>query len=234
MKQQTQISLAAVVPAAGVGKRMGADRPKQYLTLGEHTVLEHTLQRLLDYPAIETVVVVLHPEDQQFHRLPLSRHPRLTAVTGGVERADSVLAGLQTIEQTWVMVHDAARPAVTHGDLDKLLAAARHHDDGAILAMPVKDTMKRADERGMIAATVDRQRLWHALTPQLFPTEALRQALTAALAAGVTVTDEASAMERRGYHPRLVEGRSDNIKLTRPEDLALMAWYLANQAQHEQ
>jgi len=234
MNQQKQISLAAVVPAAGVGKRMGAGCPKQYLRLGDRTVLEHTLQKLLDYPAIEQVVVVLHPEDEQFNLLPLSRHARLTAVTGGAERADSVLAGLLAVEQEWVMVHDAARPAITHGDLDKLLKAASRHDDGAILAMPVKDTMKRADVHGMIEATVDRERLWHALTPQLFPTLALRQAITGALAAGVAVTDEASAMEWCGYRPRLVEGRSDNIKLTRPEDLELMAWYLANQAHSEQ
>jgi len=231
MNQLTRISLAAVVPAAGIGKRMGADRPKQYLRLGDCTVLEHTLRRLLDYPAIEQVVVAVQPGDEYFDQLPIRSHPQLRRVDGGTERADSVLAGLRVVEQSWVMVHDAARPAITHGDLDKLLSAAGQHADGAILAMPVKDTMKRADNQGMICQTVDRDRLWHALTPQLFPTGELLRAIGAAMAAGVKVTDEASAMEWRGWRPRLVEGRSDNIKLTRPEDMPLLAWYLARQHQ---
>ncbi|OXY83541.1 2-C-methyl-D-erythritol 4-phosphate cytidylyltransferase [Oceanimonas doudoroffii] len=219
------LSCTAVVPAAGAGKRMASAIPKQYLTLAGKTVLEHTIERLLAHGAIERVVVAVSPEDQWFDSLPLVRDERVVRVQGGRERADSVLNALAAVSSEYVLVHDAARPCLAMQDLDALLAAASQ-PRGAILACRVRDTMKRGDGRGAIAASVPRDELWHALTPQCFDTQALRRALAEALAQGQAVTDEASAMELAGVHPLLVEGRADNIKITRPEDLALAGFFL--------
>jgi len=223
-------NIVAIVPAAGIGSRMGAAIPKQYLKLGQETILSHTLERLLTHPAISQVIVALHPEDDFFSQLPQATHPKLTQVTGGSERADSVLAGLQVVENdAWVLVHDAARPCVTHHDIDKLIYAINSFPQGAILAAPVRDTMKRAKADGTIEQTVERNQLWHALTPQLFPVSALKLNLQQALQAKATITDEASAMEWAGISPGLVAGRVDNIKVTHPDDLELAQLFLNQQ-----
>lgn len=223
-------SVIAVVPAAGVGSRMQADRPKQYLPIAGHTVLEHTVHKLLSHPKISKVVVAVTDGDPYFPALAIAAHPDVVRVSGGGERADSVLSALKYIQahalSEWVMVHDAARPCITHADLDALIAAVAQHEVGGILASPVRDTMKRADAACNIDHTVERQALWHALTPQMFNTEQLTDALAKALAQGVTITDEASALEWLGYKPALVKGRADNIKITQPEDLALAEFYL--------
>ncbi|RWR01795.1 2-C-methyl-D-erythritol 4-phosphate cytidylyltransferase [[Pantoea] beijingensis] len=218
----------AVVPAAGIGSRMLSDCPKQYLTIGHQTLLEHSIASLLAHPAVTRVIVVLSPEDTQFCRLSVASDKRVTCVAGGRQRADSVLAGLQLAEGTgWVLVHDAARPCLHPDDLARLLAITHTSRVGGILAAPVRDTMKRGEPgTAAIAHTVERNDLWHALTPQLFPLELLRRCLLRALNEGAVITDEASALEYCGYHPELVMGRSDNIKVTRPEDLALAAFYL--------
>ncbi|MFQ6371206.1 2-C-methyl-D-erythritol 4-phosphate cytidylyltransferase [Shewanella sp. YIC-542] len=227
-QEQADQEVIAIVPAAGIGSRMGADCPKQYLPLQDGCILGCTLQLLLGHPAITQVIVALHPQDVFFAKLPQAHHPKLLTVTGGQARADSVLAALNHVTNTsaWALVHDAARPCLTHGDIDKLLAARTQYPQGAILATPVRDTMKRASVDGSIQETVSRDALWHALTPQLFPARLLQQHLTAAIAAGAVVTDEASAMEWAGIHPGLVPGRSDNIKVTHPDDLTLAALYL--------
>lgn len=223
-------SVIAVVPAAGVGSRMQADRPKQYLPIAGHTVLEHTVHKLLSHPKISKVVVAVTDGDPYFPALAIAAHPDVVRVSGGGERADSVLSALKYIQahalSEWVMVHDAARPCITHADLDALIAVVAQHEVGGILASPVRDTMKRADAACNIDHTVERQALWHALTPQMFNTEQLTDALAKALAQGVTITDEASALEWLGYKPALVKGRADNIKITQPEDLALAEFYL--------
>lgn len=218
----------AVLPAAGIGSRMQADCPKQYLTIGHQTILEHAIHALLRHPRINQVIVAISPEDQQFKTLPIAQDPRVLVAEGGQQRADSVLAGLQLAGNAhWVLVHDAARPCLHPDDLERLLAITAHTKVGGILAAPVRDTMKRAQVgQNVIAHTVERQDLWHALTPQLFPLELLKICLQRALDEGADVTDEASALEHCGYHPLLVTGRSDNIKVTRPEDLALAAFYL--------
>ncbi len=219
--------LTAVVPAAGVGSRMAADRPKQYLSIAGKTILEHTIDRLLSHPAIQHVVIAITPSDPYFADLPLGLDPRITVVDGGAERADSVFAGLAKVpNDSWVLVHDAARPCLRQSDLQNLIDAALHSDCGAILASPVRDTMKRGNGEQGIANTVDRSDLWHALTPQMFKAEELREALQTALRDGAMVTDEASALEHCGKTPRLVKGRADNIKVTQPEDLALAEFYL--------
>ncbi|MBZ6065669.1 2-C-methyl-D-erythritol 4-phosphate cytidylyltransferase [Aeromonas schubertii] len=221
-------AVTAVVPAAGIGSRMGSELPKQYLLLNGKPILEHTLSRLLAHPAIEQVVVALAPHDAWFDALPMASDPRVVRVEGGGERANSVLNALMVVESDWVMVHDAARPCITAGDMDRLITVAQQ-GEGAILGSRVRDTMKRTNGAGEIVATVDRDELWHALTPQMFPTRTLRRALEEGLVLGALITDEASAMERAGYCPRMVEGRADNLKVTRPEDLALASLYLRQQ-----
>lgn len=220
--------LTAIVPAAGIGSRMGAERPKQYLQLAGMAILEHTLIRLLSHPAISQVIVALAPHDRWFDTLPVAQDERILRVEGGAERAFSVLNALHVAQGEWVLVHDAARPCLTHGDLDRLIATAMACG-GAILGSRVRDTMKRSDAAGNILATVEREELWHALTPQMFPTGPLMRALEEGLALGATITDEASAMERAGFPVRMVEGRADNIKVTRPEDLSLAGLYLQQQ-----
>tara|TARA_Y100001960_G_scaffold26678_1_gene23485 strand:+ start:707 stop:1408 length:702 start_codon:yes stop_codon:yes gene_type:complete len=222
--------IVAVVPAAGVGSRMKADRPKQYLTINAITILEHTVNKLLSHPQVSKVVVAVSEGDPYFPELSLSQHPDVVRVKGGNERADSVLSALNYIQESglgeWVMVHDAARPCIQQDDIDKLIEAALSHPVGGILAAPVRDTMKRGVD-GAIDHTVERANLWHALTPQMFRTLPLQQALTEALEQGVSITDEASAFEWKGASPALVAGRSDNFKVTQPEDLALAEFYLS-------
>lgn len=223
----------AVVPAAGVGKRMQADRPKQYLLIDGQTVLEHTLNRLISHPQINHIILALDPTDPYFDELEISQQAWLTRVDGGKERADSVLAGLHALPtepyNQWVLVHDAARPCVSHHDISKLFALAGQDKSGGILASPVRDTMKRAAKNApnRVVMTEDREGLWHALTPQFFPLVALRNALSDALEQQITITDEASAMEWAGHTVHLVEGSDRNLKITRPNDLALAQFYLS-------
>ncbi|MGI9878017.1 2-C-methyl-D-erythritol 4-phosphate cytidylyltransferase [Vibrio chagasii] len=223
-------SVIAVVPAAGVGSRMKADRPKQYLKINGKTILEHTVEKLLAHPQVSQIVVAISDDDPYYPELPLTQNPQVIRVAGGSERADSVLSALDYIEKQqlggWVMVHDAARPCVQLSDIDKLISTAMNHDVGAILAAPVRDTMKRGAQ-GQIDHTVERADLWHALTPQMFRAEPLWNVLSEALQQGVSITDEASAFEWKGFSPALVAGRSDNFKITQPEDLALAEFYLS-------
>ena len=234
MPLPSEAKLFALVPAAGTGSRMGAGLPKQYLTLQGQTLAEHTMGRLLAYARIQKVVVAVAPGDQWWPRLKVSGHRRVVSTDGGDTRAQSVLNGLACLvaeagaaETDWVMVHDMARPCVRLSDLDELLRET--DDQGALLALPVADTIKQAGTDARIEQTLVRDHIWRALTPQLFPVAALRAALQSALDQGLPVTDEASAMEAAGYRPRLVAGRTDNIKITHPEDLALARFYLARQ-----
>ena len=223
-------SVIAVVPAAGVGSRMKADRPKQYLKISGTTILEHTVEKLLSHPQVSQIVVAISDDDPYYPELALNQNPKVIRVSGGSERADSVLSALDYIAEQqlgdWVMVHDAARPCVQLGDIDKLISGAMSHEVGAILAAPVRDTMKRGAQ-GQIEHTVERADLWHALTPQMFRAKPLWNALSEALQQGVSITDEASAFEWKGLSPALVTGRSDNFKITQPEDLALAEFYLS-------
>jgi 2-C-methyl-D-erythritol 4-phosphate cytidylyltransferase len=223
----------AVVPAAGVGRRMGAEIPKQYLELVGRRVIDWTLEVLLAEPRIRGVVVALGAEDPFWAQCEHANHPRVQRVEGGKERAHSVLNALQALlaetaaPDDRVLVHDAARPCLRAEDLARLIDLASG-EEGGLLAMPVRDTMKQADGQDRVETTLDRSRIWHAFTPQLFPLQTLRDALERALAKGVAVTDEASAMEHAGYRPLLVEGHPDNIKITRPGDLELAGFYLRN------
>ncbi|UJR55599.1 2-C-methyl-D-erythritol 4-phosphate cytidylyltransferase [Dickeya zeae] len=224
--------VVAVLPAAGNGSRMLSDRPKQYLSIGTKTILEHTVAALLRQPRIQRIIIAISADDPYFSALPLASDPRIQVVIGGRQRADSVLAGLQQVQQAdWVLVHDAARPCLHQDDLSRLLLLTGQSEVGGILAAPVRDTMKRSCD-GHIDHTVEREALWHALTPQLFPLALLRSCLERALREGATITDEASALEYCGYQPQIVPGRADNIKVTRPEDLALAEFYLTRSLDH--
>lgn len=229
------MKIAVVIPAAGIGQRMQADRPKQYLQLAGKTILEHTVGRLLQLPQLGQIWLALSTEDPYFESTSLSQLSQLTRVQGGAERAYSVLNALTVIDAEkfpWVLVHDAARPLVQIADIENLLQQCFLQNCGGILATLVRDTMKRGDgatPQAQVEHTVPRQQLWHALTPQLFPTALLRDCLSQALAAGAAITDEASALEWAGHPVLLVPGRADNIKITQPEDLALARFYLEQQ-----
>ena len=222
----------AVVPAAGAGRRMSANIPKQYLPLGGKTVLEHTLDTLLACRQLAGVVVVLSADDAYWPDLQgRYARERLEAVTGGAERCHSVLNGLRHLAgkadaDDWVLVHDAARPCVRLTDIDTLIDTVSSTVYGGLLGVPVADTMKQVDGDKRITATVEREGLWHAYTPQMFRAGLLQSALQQAIDDDLLVTDEASAMELAGYRPCMVQGQRDNIKITVPADLELAAYYL--------
>lgn len=246
----------ALVPAAGIGSRMGESKPKQYLILNGKTILQHTIERLLAHKQIAKVVVALHPKDELWPSLGFDDHPRIVTVTGGDERCLSVLKGLAKLlehghSHDWVLVHDAARPCVRYSDVQELIRTATY-PDGALLATPVTDTLKKSGAKRQhtsaqinsegvnsnvttispvryhcVKTTVDRHGLWQAQTPQMFPLELLYLSLQHAITSNQLVTDESSAMELMGYQPRLVEGHKDNLKVTVPEDLILANCYLA-------
>jgi 2-C-methyl-D-erythritol 4-phosphate cytidylyltransferase len=222
----------AIVPAAGVGKRMNADRPKQYLSLAGQTVIEQTLTRLLQAQVFTKIVVAISNEDPYWFELPLAKNPNIIRAEGGKERADSVLSALNAIaeqasDDDWVLVHDAARPCISVSDIALLIDTLKNDPVGGILALPSADTLKRIDGTSIIE-TVNRSQIWRALTPQMFPYALLRHALQAN-AGNPAITDEASALELQGLKPKIVEGRPDNLKITRPEDLALAQFYLEQQ-----
>ncbi len=225
----------AVVPAAGRGTRFGGATPKQYLLAGDRVLLAHTLEALLSHPVVAGVMVVIAENDADWPGWQsLADKPILTCI-GGATRASSVLAGLQALPDDvraddFVLVHDAARPNLAAVDLGRLLEVGRADPVGAILAAPVRDTLKRAGDDGGIDATEPRERLWRALTPQLFRRHQLARALQEAADAGVDITDEAMAMERQGLRPLLVEGSEDNFKVTTPADLSRFEFVLSRRA----
>jgi 2-C-methyl-D-erythritol 4-phosphate cytidylyltransferase len=222
-----------VVPAAGQGIRLGAPIPKQYCLIQGKTVLDWTLNRLASHPKITGIIVVLSEQDTYWSDWgTLQNKPILTCV-GGETRAHSVLAGLNALPahaHDWVLIHDAARPCITHGDISELIRIGTQHSVGAILAARIQDTVKQV-EAVQIRATLDRSLLWRALTPQLFKPQQLRLALATAINAKKSITDDAHSLEQLGFYPMIVEGRGDNIKITLAQDLAMADCIL--QLQHQ-
>ena len=223
-----------IVPAAGVGKRMKANFPKQYLRINNKTILTHTVMKLLEHEKITKVIISLGVDDQYFSECDLVHNSNIIRVDGGKERVDSVLNGLKAIDQKdypWVLVHDAARPCIAHQDIDNLIEQCLTSDCGGILASPVRDTMKRGSvgKRITIKETVEREQLWHALTPQMFKTDELTSAIEKALDDGIAITDEASAIEYANLPSLLIPASSENIKITHPNDLALAEFYINKQ-----
>ena len=215
----------AVVPAAGSGRRMGSTTAKQYLPLRGRPLLAHALAPLLDCERIEAVVLVVAPDDTRWQS-SIASGPRLLIAAGGPERCHSVLNGLEALAdraaaEDWVLVHDAARPCVPAADVEALFEQLEQDAVGGLLALPLADTLKRADDQHRVADTVPRDGLWRALTPQMFRYGLLSKALAAAIDSGEHVTDEAAAMELAGHRPALVAGSGANLKVTTPADLAL-------------
>ena len=216
----------ALIPAAGQSVRFGGTTLKQYAHLMGQAVIAHSIEAVRKHPAVKRVTVALAPDDGIYRELIRPAYQDVTTVTGGDNRAQTVLNGLRFIRENdpsceWVLVHDAARPCLSSASLHDLLEQGLATECGAILAVPVRDTLKLADENGFIESTLDRSHYWSAQTPQLFPLNLLLANLESALDSGYMPTDEAAAMERAGVHPLLVKGAASNIKITGAEDLAL-------------
>jgi 2-C-methyl-D-erythritol 4-phosphate cytidylyltransferase len=214
-----------VMPAAGIGRRFGADRPKQYAPLCGRTVIEWALSLFLTDSRCAGAVVALAENDPYWKEIA---PPNVLVTAGGQERSHSVRNGLAALadragRDDWVLVHDAARPCLSRQDLDRLLKTLADHPAGGLLATPAADTLKRADTSLEVQQTVDRAGLWRALTPQMFRYARLCEALDRAHAAGRLPTDEAQAIEWLGDHPKLVEGAAANLKVTSAADLAIAA-----------
>lgn len=221
----------AVVPAAGKGLRAGGDVPKQYAMLAGKPMLQWTLDRLLAHPRIAGAVVVLAADDEYWPGWTTLAGKPIRRAAGGYDRAASVRSGLDALSDldtgAWTLVHDAARPCVDSRDIDALLERGCAHAVGALLAAPVSDTLKRANDRDESQGCLPRDSTWRALTPQLFRRGELISALERAARDGAAITDEASAFERLERYPLLVQGRASNIKVTTPDDFAFAEWLLA-------
>lgn len=229
----------ALLPAAGQSLRFGGTIIKQYASLLGRPVMAHSIAALQQHPSVLAITVAISADDGLYEELIRPDFPQLQTIHGGDCRARTVLNGLRSIaehdpDSDWVLVHDAARPCLPADALDRLISLAKSSRMGVILALPVSDTLKQADAQGRIAGTVDRRMLWAAQTPQLFPLQELMASLTAALQFGQAPTDEAQAMERSGHPVQLVKGSADNIKITRPEDLAIAEAILLRQQELRQ
>jgi len=216
----------AIIPAAGLGLRMGADRPKQYLRVHDKTILSYAVECLASHALIEKVMVVLHADDLYWSEHEFTHGQKIITTIGGDTRAQSVLNGLQQLREfadkaDWVCVHDAARPLLTHALVDQLCQQIKGHPVGGLLGVPVSDTLKQTDDQGVVINTLPREKVWQAQTPQCFRYQLLLDALTQALQKGVVITDESSAIEQAGFKPQMVLGDESNIKITRPADLEL-------------
>ncbi len=219
----------ALIPAAGVGARMGAGSPKQYIKIGGKPMLRHTLDAFLSSDLIAHTFVVVSPDDPYIDAVAPS-HGVTVLRCGGASRMESVRNGLAVLANTlaptdWVLVHDAARPGLTAELIEKLITSTGEHPVGGLLGLPVVDTVKRCIE-GEACGTIPRNGLWLAQTPQMFRYELLREALAAASDPD-SITDDASAVEALGLSPKLVEGHPRNLKVTLPDDIRIAEMYLA-------
>ena len=222
----------AVVPAAGSGRRFGSETAKQYVELAGEPIAQRTLSTLLEAELFSKIIVPVALDDRFFSSLVVAQRKELEVIEGGETRAQSVLNGLSALaghasSSDWVLVHDIARPLLTIADIQYLLASLAGHPVGGIFALPATDTVKVAVNKNVIDKTVDRQTVWLAQTPQMFRYGLLHQALSLAVEQGLSVTDEASAMEFQQHDVALVKGRVDNIKITHRADIALAEFYLA-------
>jgi len=229
------MTIWAIVPAAGIGRRMRAKVPKQYLNVNGRPIIETSLGRIGALQYVHQVLVMLNPEDQVWPTLGLESNPKIVCQFGGENRYQTVLYGLRYLQSVaadddWVLVHDAARPCVRIKDIERLFEKIVNHPVGGLLGAPVDNTMKLVDENDEVISTVDRVNVWSAFTPQVFRFRLLLDALEAVDKSGKTVTDEATAVEQLGYRPLMVLGNRDNIKVTHPNDLNLAEQILSSQA----
>lgn len=221
----------AVIPAAGLGLRMGADAPKQYLKIVGIPILEHTINNLAKFPQIEKIIVAIQPEDNYWPAISLTHPQKIITTIGGRERIHSVLHGLHALtkfakKEDWVLVHDAVRPCLPEQDFLSLIEACQDHPVGGILGVPVRDTLKKVSANSIIEKTIDRENLWGAQTPQMFRYQLLIDALNHALQNKIKITDESSAVELMGHQPLIVQGSIQNLKITYPEDLWIAEKFL--------
>jgi 2-C-methyl-D-erythritol 4-phosphate cytidylyltransferase len=224
----------AIVPAAGTGKRFSADIPKQFHHLNGSLVAQHTLSRLLSIPVIETIVCPCDTSSGYWSKIPAIENPRVRLVTGGDQRAHSVINGLVSIHDIahrndWVLVHDMARPCIAPASIGRLITQVGNHPVGGILASAINDTLKVVSPQGDIVSTVNRAEYRAAQTPQMFRYGLLFDAIQSMLDSKKIPTDEASAIEYAGKQAIVVEGRQDNIKITRREDLVIAEAIMKNQ-----
>lgn len=230
-KSSETASVFAIIPAAGVGRRFGGDIPKQYITLAGRPVIQHSIERLYDCPEIHQICVALDENDKWWSDLDADLRSIVSTTLGGAERADSVRLALESLTQAepddWVLVHDAVRPLLAPELVSQLLSSLLPDESGAILAMPIYETVKRATVSDLVESTLDRSNLWAAQTPQVFRYAALKNALEAT-SGNPAITDEASAMEFCGHSVRLVEGHRNNIKITSLEDLEFAVRLMSN------
>ena len=228
----------AIIPAAGTSQRMQAERSKQYLPLLSSTVIEYSITNFLQHPKISGIFVALHENDKNWKELLIAEHKKIEVVVGGTTRAQSVYAALSKVQEKskpndFVLVHDAARPCLRYSDLNHLIDSLIHDEVGGILASPIHDTVKQSQTNQsslVVKKTLDRTQLWKAYTPQMFRIDKLNQAFNICFERNIKVTDEASAIEAIGLSVKLIEGSSDNIKITRSEDIKLAEFILQNRA----
>ena len=215
-----------VIPATGTGQRMNASCPKQYIELSSKSILSHTLDNLLSHNKITGVILVLNSNDTYWGKLHYRHVKPVLVCSGGEQRHHSVYNGLKRLKQEtadnpYVLIHDAVRPFVSHTDLDRLIEVLHESEDGALLAAPVADTLKLADNNLKVKKTNPRDGLWRAFTPQAFKLDKIFSALDHVISNNLAITDDSSAIELMGGHPRLVEGDVLNVKITTPKDLLL-------------
>ena len=224
--------LWVVIPAAGIGKRMGVDIPKQYITVCDKAIIEHTVEKFTSRNDLQGILVALSNSDQHWSTLELSKNNKITTVTGGEERYKSVYNALCSLknkadDDDWFLVHDAVRPCITTFEIDQFIADLDHLNGiGGILALPCFETMKKANTNHEIEETIDRKFIWHAQTPQMFRYKKLFLAIEKIMNENIFITDEAMAMELAGYKPMLIQGTHSNIKITDQNDLKYLESFL--------
>ncbi len=216
-----------VIPAAGVGSRVGATIPKQYIKLDDKCILEHTILKVMCSKYINNIIIVIGEKDDFFSKLEIAKSNRIKVCIGGAERVNSVLSGIYKTTTDYVMVHDAARPLIRVDDIDKLCKECINSKcDGGLLVSKVSDTLKQAKD-SVVIKTIDRDDKYRALTPQLFKRDLLISAIEDGLKNNINITDEASAMEFKGHKVKIVEGHGDNFKITTKDDLFIAKAILA-------
>lgn len=231
-------NITAIIPAAGIGQRMKSNCPKQYLTIGNSSVLEYSIQYLLSHQDIKKIIIVLNQNDNYFSMSKLSKNNNIMITTGGQTRAESILEGLKLVkkESNWILIHDAVRPCLNLNDLSRLILSLKNNKIGSILATQAKDTMKvtkSINNKTVIVKTIPRKNLWHALTPQIFHHNLLKKCLQNVIniKTAINITDESLVLEYYRYYPEVVVGSSSNIKITTPEDLEFAKFYLKTKNQ---
>lgn len=223
----------AIIPAGGIGERMGCEIPKQYLKIHGVPILHHTISRICECPDVDGVAIGISEDDRYWVSESFENLKIVGTYQGGVLRSDTVLNGMKYLHSVtevapddWVLVHDAVRPCILQQDLKNLIRCANKNMKGAVLGGKLIDTLKAVNEVDAIQKTMDRERCWRAFTPQMFPIDVLMKAMETAIGSGQQLTDESMAMERLGVYPQLIEGHSSNIKITTPLDIELMEMLL--------